>query len=347
MGDLKILKGGILTTVQDGGRVGYQKYGVPVSGVMDFYAYRIGNMLVGNSGSEAVLEVTLPGFSMEFLTESRIAVTGGDLCPKLSGRPLLMWESKIVVPGDKLVFTGLKSGCRSYIALAGGIETPKVMNSRSTYVRGKLGGYKGRALQEGDLLNLGSPETSINKVQERSFASRALEYYETITIRTVPGPQEEAFTNEGIEQFYQSVYKVSNDSDRMGYRLEGPIVEHRDKPEIISDGIAMGALQIPGHGRPIVMMADRQTAGGYPKIGNVITADLPKIAQAKPGDQIRFQKVTMKEAQKAYRAMQTELEEMQRTLIKPIEEPQRDQQKFIVRVNGREYTVVVERRDTR
>lgn len=378
MGGMKIIKGGLLSTVQDGGRIGYQQYGVPVSGVMDFYAYRLGNILVRNREDAAVIEVTMMGFAAEFLEESIIAVTGGDLTPTLNSRPIGMWETISVVPGDKLAFQRVRSGCRSYVAIAGGIDVPKVMDSRSTYRRGGFGGYRGRALQNGDELKIGKGKEELKTLTRRSLQEHAMEYPSEITIRVVAGPQEEAFKEEGITDFYNGGYKVTMESDRMGFRLEGEKIVHRDKSEIISDGIAMGAIQVPGHGLPILMMADRQTSGGYPKIANVITADLPKLAQAKSGDTLRFQKVTVEEAQEAFGQMEQGLKKMKESLARDLERRKSipdnyetvvskrngedsgqgrgissineeslkpGQRKFVVRINGKEYTVLVEERE--
>lgn len=347
MGGLKVLKGGPLTTIQDRGRLGYQQFGVPVSGVMDAYAYRIANFLVGNEEEEAVIEVTMMGFAAEFLEETVIAVTGGNLTPSLNGEPITMWKAISVRRGDQLAFQRVKSGCRSYVALAGGIDVPMIMGSRSTYLRGSFGGYQGRALQNEDILEFGKLKNANSDLSQRALVEQAMEYTTEITLRVVGGPQEEAFTKEGIKEFYSNPYKVTMDSDRMGFRLEGKRIVHRDKAEIISDGIAMGAIQIPGHGQPILMMADRQTTGGYPKIGNVITADLPKLAQAKPGDSLRFQWVSIEEAQEVFIQMEKGLNKIKKSLEKKDEKTDTKpwERKFLVRVNNREYSVLIEKRD--
>ncbi len=350
MAGIKIIKPGLLTTVQDRGRFGYQQYGVPVSGVMDPYAYRIANLLVGNSPEESVLEVTLIGLELEFNQETVMAITGGNLSPQLNKQPLSMWKSLRVKAGDRLVFKAVKTGCRSYVAIAGAIDVPLVMGSKSTYTRGFIGGYKGRALKKEDELNLGKPSADLRELEGRRAEDGAMEYSSAITLRVLPGPQDDAFSDQGTETFYGSAYRVTNESDRMGFRLEGPSIEHLEKPDIISDGIAMGAIQVPKHGRPIVMMADRQTTGGYTKIANVITADLPAMAQAKPGDEIRFCKVTMDEAQKAYREMETLLDDIKSKLTEK-SAPQKQsvsakpgQRTFRITVNGTTYTATVEER---
>jgi len=347
---VKIIKPGMLTTVQDQGRFGYQQYGVPVSGVMDPYAYRVANLLVGNLLGESVLEVTLMGLELEFNRETVIAVTGGDLTPQLNSEPLSMWKSLRIKAGDRLVFKAVKAGCRSYIAIAGGIDVPSVMGSKSTYTRGTIGGYEGRALKKEDKLDLGKPSADLSELEGRSAAEAAMEYPSTITLRVLPGPQDDAFSDKETETFYSSAYQVTNESDRMGFRLEGPVIEHLEKPDIISDGIAMGAIQVPGHGRPIVMMADRQTTGGYTKIANVITADLPVMAQAKPGDEVRFQKVTLDEAMTALQKMEEVLEKVKGELKEKTPAPQESislkpgQRVFRITINGITYTATVEER---
>ncbi len=350
MGELKVLKGGLLSTLQDRGRIGYQQYGVPVSGAMDDYAYRVGNILVGNSREEASIEVTMMGFAAEFLQGTVIAVTGGDLTPTINGRPVKMWKALSVNPGDKLTFQRVRSGCRSYVAVAGGFDVPKVLGSRATYLRGGFGGFEGRALQKGDLLKIGNPKGVQQEYKDGFLKEQGLIYPAEIRVRVVSGPQEEAFTEQGIKSFYGGPYKVTLDSDRMGLRLEGRKISHRGATEIISDGIAMGAIQIPGHGMPIIMMADRQTTGGYPKIGNVITADLSKLGQAKPGDKVYFQKISVEKAQGVLRQREGQLKKNRLFSVdKPKESDEEKalkpgQKKFRIRINKREYTVLVEER---
>jgi antagonist of KipI len=305
MASIKIVNPGLFTLVEDSGRYGYQQYGVPVSGVMDTFSHRISNILVGNDESEAVLEVTMMGPHIEFSSQTVIAVTGGNLSPELNGVAIPMWESVLVQKGDRLTFRGLKSGCRSYIAFSGGINVPRVMESKSTYTRGNIGGYEGRALKSGDVLEIGPPAESLPKLSGRKVPREFIPVYPgTIELRVTMGPQDDHFTPEGIQTFLSGTYDVTNEFDRMGYRLAGEKITHVKGGDIISDGIAMGAVQVPGHGQPIIMLADRQTTGGYTKIANVIWADLPKIAQAKPGDKIRFSKVSVLKAQQLLREME-------------------------------------------
>jgi len=308
MGSVKIINPGLLTLVEDSGRHGYQQYGVPVSGVMDTFSHRVSNILVGNNELEAVLEVTMIGPQIEFSDQTAIAITGGDLSPAVNGTAVPMWESLLVNKGDRLSFQGLKSGCRSYIAFSGGIKVPGVMGSKSTYTRGKIGGFKGRALKAGDMLEIGPSSEGPARLGGRKTPPEYIPGFPTtLELRVTLGPQEDYFTAEGMQTFLSGLYEVSNECDRMGYRLNGEKIRHIKSGDIISDGIAMGAVQVPGHGQPIIMLADRQTTGGYTKIANVIWADLPKIAQAKPGDKIRFAKVTVLEAQRLIHEMEDKI----------------------------------------
>ena len=313
MGKIKIVRPGLLTLVQDSGRHGYQQFGVPVSGVMDSLSYRLGNLLVGNPQTHAGLEVTMLGPEIEFLDQMVIAVTGGDLSPVVNKTAIPMWESVIVQKGDTLAFGVLKTGCRSYIAFSGGIDVPLIMGSRSTYTRGNIGGYKGRALRAGDVLGVAGPGYSPAKRRNKKVSKEYIPKYSGgIELRVTMGPQDDCFTPEGIKTFLSGLYTVTNQCDRMGYRLDGEKIRHLNGGDIISDGIAMGAVQVPGHGQPIIMLADRQTTGGYTKIANVVSADLPKIAQAKPGDKVRFTRVTAHQAGQLLREMENKISDIKK-----------------------------------
>jgi biotin-dependent carboxylase-like uncharacterized protein len=290
----EVMKSGPLTTVQDLGRFGYQQYGVPTSGALDGYAYRIGNLLVGNEEGVASLEITLFGCQMRALQDTKVAITGADLAATVNGQPAPTWESLPINRGDVLSFPRLMSGCRAYLAVAGGINVPAVMKSSSTYVKAGIGGLSGRPLRRGDTLNVKISAASASAA--RIPAEYIPSYDDRTTLRAILGPQDDCFTDEGIHTFLNSEYTVSAQADRMGYRLEGPRIEHRGGADIISDGIPLGAVQVPGDGLPIILLADRQTTGGYTKIATVISADIPKVAQAKPGDKIRFTNVTEEQA---------------------------------------------------
>lgn len=293
--------GGMLTTVQDSGRTGYQQFGVPVSGVMDPRSFAFANILVGNDIDEAVLEITMLGPMIQFDEANIIAITGGNLSPVLNGVPMPMYTAVKVNAGDMLSFGVQASGCRAYLAVAGGMDIAPVMGSRSTYLKAKIGGIEGRKLDKGDAIAFRAPKTDLPNLANggRSIELEDFSAKEK-TLRVIMGPQDDAFTDEGIATFLGNSYSVTNQFDRMGCRLDGEVVKHIKDGNIISDGISMGAVQIPSEGKPIIMLADRQTTGGYTKIANVITADFPLIAQCKFGDMIRFKKITVAEAQAIY-----------------------------------------------
>lgn len=292
---MTFLQAGPLTTVQDNGRFGYLEYGIGRSGVMDTLAYNQANELVGNPQGEAVLEMTLMGAEILFDEETLIAYTGADMQAMLDdGTPIARGRAYRLVKGQKIRFGMAKSGVRAYLAVAGTIDVPVVMGSRSTNLKCGLGGFHGRKLQNGDVLPViirRNSETKIRKLLRRQI--KQPDYEKKKRIRVVPGPQEDMFREEGIRTFFASAYSVSAESDRMGIRLLGEAVLAKAKTDIISDGIVFGSIQITSAGLPIIMMADHQTTGGYAKIATVIKEDLPVLAQARPGDLIRFEKVAI------------------------------------------------------
>ena len=292
---------GLLTTVQDSGRYGYQRYGMPVAGAMDTFSLQLANMLVGNQHDDACLETTLTGPEIIFVKPGVIAITGADMSPCKNGKPIPLYKTIEVKSGDRLSFKKLKNGCRSYIAFAGGINVPLVMGSRSTYLRAKIGGFEGRALKAGDELPLG--ETA-GKIRIKEIPKEMIPRYQsTQTIQIIPGPEVKRFKLDGIRHFLTSEYMVTDQSDRMGYRLSGnEIMQQSGNADIISAGISPGTIQIPGNGQPIILMADRQTTGGYARIANVISVDLTLIAQLKPGDRIRFREISLEKAQELFKA---------------------------------------------
>ncbi|BDF32001.1 urea carboxylase [Lachnospiraceae bacterium] len=295
---VKITMPGAFTTVQDAGRYGYQCYGIGPSGVMDEKAYADANYLVGNENKEAVLETALYGGEMEITEDTVLAVTGADMEPKRNGELVPMNEPVRMKAGDTLSLGAAREGCRTYIAFAGGIDVPVVMGSRSTSIRYKLGGYEGRALKAGDELPFGKGR-SFEEVKGRKTEGR--EFPSELCIRVIPGPQDDYFTEKGKATFYSAIYTVSEQSDRMGCRLDGPGIESREGTDIVSDAIPCGSVQVPADGRPIVLMADRQTTGGYAKIATVCAFDIPKLAQGMPGDRVRFTAVSRAEADRINR----------------------------------------------
>ena len=295
-----IRKSGLFTTIQDYGRVGYQEFGFSVCGVMDKRSARIANMLVDNSRYEAVLEITINGPIIEFTESNIIAITGGDFKAKINDKKVNRNEAILVKEGDVLSFEYARTGSRGYIAFAGGLAVEKAIGSKSTDTRCKIGGFKGRALKAGDYIKFEKPKDYLP-----NFLSRKVKVIDKVSnhanLRVVLGPQDNYFTEKGIKTFFTETYTVTNEFDRMGCRLDGAVIEHKSEADIISDGIAFGAVQVPSHGRPIIMLADRQTTGGYSKIGNIISVDIPKLVQRKPGDTISFKYVSLKEAQKLCR----------------------------------------------
>lgn len=303
---IKFANGGFITTIQDMGRTGYQEFGVPAAGVMDTLSFRKANILVGNDENEAVLEVTLMGPMFTFTSDNIIAVTGGDLGAKLNGKDIPMYQAVLAKKGDTMSFMGIKSGSRAYVAFAGGLDIPVVMGSKSTHLKSNLGGFEGRKLGPGDEIEFTAPKTTLPNMSRRvlpadDFSGASCE------LRVILGPQDDCFTEKGIQTFLSSTYTLTNEADRMGLRFEGETIEHKNGGDIITDGISFGAVQVPSHGQPIVMMADHQTTGGYTKIAGVISVDLPKAAQLKPGCKVTFRAVTVEEAQDA---LIKELEEL-------------------------------------
>lgn len=290
----EVIQPGPLTTVQDLGRSGYQQFGVPTSGALDSYAFRVGNLLVGNAEGAASLEITLLGCQLRALRETMIAIAGADLAATVNGEITSTWESRLLKRGDVLSFPRLNSGCRAYLAVAGGIAVPPVMQSASTYTRAGIGGFGGRPLRKGDILQ--SNKSIASATVARMPSEYIPVYGNRIALRVILGPQDDLFTEEGISTFLSSEYTVSTQADRMGYRLEGPCIQHREGADIVSDGIPLGAVQLPGDGLPIILLVDRQTTGGYTKIATTVSVDIPRIAQAKPGDKINFQQVDEEQA---------------------------------------------------
>jgi antagonist of KipI len=294
---IDVLDGGLLTTVQDLGRLGYQRYGVPASGALDPFALRVANRLVGNSEDAAGLEVTLIGPRLRFLADSVIAVAGADLSPSLDGERAATWEPFAVTTGSVLSFADANDGVRAYVAVAGGgIDVPVVLGSRSTHVRSRLGGFEGRALQAGDRLQAPSREAPRHVAARRLPQDQVPRYGHSHALRVVLGPQADAFTPHGVDTLLSAEYTVSGQSDRIGCRLQGPSIEHATSPDIVSDGTPNGAVQVAGDGMPMVLLADRGTTGGYTKIATVITVDLPSLAQAATGDTVTFTAVPVDEA---------------------------------------------------
>jgi antagonist of KipI len=320
---VRVAKPGALSTLQDLGRFGYQRFGVVVGGAMDAWSHRAANLLVGNCESEATLEITLIGPSLTFAETALIALCGADLSPRVGECPLPLGRPALLRAGSQLDFGRRQSGCRAYLAVRGGFHVAPVMDSKSTYLRGGFGGFHGRALRRGDEIPIGADDAEdyypgLGRMLRESggpfyapacalvppFAIAAKTSH---AIRVVGGQQWEALTDGAQAQFVSAAFRITPNSDRMGYRLEGPKLELREPIEMISEGVTFGTIQLPPDGNAIVLMADRQTTGGYPKIANVATVDLPLLAQMVPGQSLSFEMISLDEAQRLYLAREQDM----------------------------------------
>jgi len=298
MADIHVIKPGMLTTVQDLGRWGLQARGVPVAGPMDPWSHRLANALVGNDRAAATLEITLVGPELEFDDERLAAVAGAEFELAVDDRPA-PWNTPFLVPaGSRLRFRMRERGVRAYLAVAGGIAVPPILGSRATHVVSGLGGLDGRPLRVADRLPLGDesrarrPAPAVERPVVPFPAGEA-------SVRVLPGPQAEYFAPDALDVLQSGPYVIAQNSDRMGFRLSGPALAHSRGADIISDATPLGVLQVPASGQPILLMADRPTAGGYPKIATVITADLALAGQLGPGDAIAFSVCTPRDAMAA------------------------------------------------
>lgn len=328
---ITITKGGLLTTVQDLGRYGgYQKDGISASGVMDTIAHRISNLLVGNGEHLATLEITLMGPTILFHRNALIAICGGDLSPTINGEEVQSWRTVFVKKGSILKFGPCKKGCRAYLAVAGGFSVPTVMNSKSTFLKAGIGGYKGRALQAGDELLFGLYSLLSLKMQDElldrkstgfkegkwSVPSNLIPVFKSDTpIRVIKGRNYHQFTEESRKSFFNEPFVITPQSDRMGFRLSGPLLTLEKTEEIMTEAVGFGTIQVPADGKPIILLADRPTTSSYPKIGQVASVDLPLVAQAKPGDQLYFTEITHREAQLLYLQKERQLQILKHGII--------------------------------
>lgn len=279
---------GMLSTVQDLGRWGFQNLGVPVAGPMDRYSHRFANALLGNPSGSATLEITLLGPELSFGLATRVAVTGAEFELALDEKLVPMNEPVVVAAGSKLCFGERRVGARAYLAVEGGFDVPEVLGSRSTHLPSQTGGMGGRALMTGDVLH--SLSFNGKKLQTPRLRNSLLRLPSGgARIRVMFGPQERLFTPSGTKTFFTSRYVISNQSNRMGYRLAGPPISLAPSVSVLSDATPTGTIQVPGSGQPIILMADGQTTGGYPKLATAITADLPLLGQLSPGDWVEFE----------------------------------------------------------
>jgi biotin-dependent carboxylase-like uncharacterized protein len=318
---LRVLAPGLMTTLQDLGRTGYQRLGVPVSGALDHVSLRAANLLVGNTPGVGALEIAYQGPVLRVEADSvRIAVAGGraaiDVHPAgadgTAGRGLAPWQSARLVRGDVVKVGAITGSAVAYLAVEGGFDVGPVLGSQSTLARSGIGGFKGRALREGDLLALKqevAAERGEMMLPSFDLALRG-------RVRIVLGPQDDHFTQAGLQTLLENAFIVSSASDRMGMRLQGPPLEHSSKGyNIVSDGIALGSVQVPGNGLPIILLADRQTTGGYPKIATVISADIPALGRLTPGASIAFEAVDVVAAEAEARRLASEIDAMAARII--------------------------------
>jgi len=307
---IKVIRPGLFSTFQDTGRVGFQHWGVPVNGAMDQDAHALANLLVGNPTTAATLEITLQGPVLCFQAQALIALAGADLGARLDGVALQPGHAVRIKPGAMLRFETREYGARAYLAVAGGYLLTPVMNSASTYSRGGFGGLSGRALQAGDVIPICS--SFANPVRLNIPAGWRLGApTRPASIRVLPGREWADFTETARHDFLHEPYQLTAASDRMGYRLDGAALDLTQPRQLLSESVAFGTVQVPAGGQPIVLMADRQTTGGYPRIAQVASVDLPKLAQLLPGDEIRFSLIDLPTAQALFVARAHALERLE------------------------------------
>lgn len=306
---ISVIKPGMQSSFQDLGRTGYQHLGMPVAGVMDARSHRLANLLVGNDADLASLEITLTGPTLRFTQACCIALCGADLSATLNGEPLVMNRPLVIRPGDEVSFGARKSGTRSYLAVHGGFDIPLVLGSQSTFIRSGIGGFQGRALKRGDEIGIVRPlhekkleALAIDLWAIRVYLPSAVAQTLRSTARIVTSVQWFDFTESSQNAFVNEPFRISPESERMGYRLQGPHIALTKPRQMISEAATFGTIQVPAGGAPIVLMADRQTTGGYPKIAYVATVDLPLLAQMGPGDKFKFEIIPLEQAQELDRA---------------------------------------------
>jgi antagonist of KipI len=287
---------------------------------MDAFALRVANQLVGNDEGAAALEVTLIGPTLRFGTDALVALTGADLGATIEARPMPAWRAVAVRAGATLSCGSARAGCRAYLAVAGGVDVPLMLGSRSTYLRASIGGFEGRALVRGDAIESGARtdvscrliaqlqnDTMVSVASWGAGPSFRPKYGDAPTVRLLEGAHASSLTEASRDLLFRTEFRVGTQSDRMGYRLEGGALELSRPLELLSEAVAFGTVQLPPNGSPIVLMADRQTTGGYPRIGEVATVDLPLLAQLKPGDRVRFRPVSLEQAHALYLGRERDL----------------------------------------
>ncbi|MFD2787528.1 5-oxoprolinase subunit C family protein [Hymenobacter rubripertinctus] len=328
---LHLLRPGLLTTIQDAGRPGYRQAGVSVGGPLDARALRVANLLVGNPTGAAALEVTLLGPTIQFTADHLLALCGADLSATLNGQPLPLNRAVAVRAGTQLAFGRPRAGCRAYLAVAGGLAVPMVLGSRATYLAAGIGGLAGRALRAEDVLAVAEPAPAANCLRQQLLARSpelpcvAAPWFAAPTLtpqpeakpvlRAVRGPEYGQFTAASQQAFWTKEFQVTPASNRMGSRLAGlPLLRTAGAPELLSAAVTFGTVQVPPGGQPIVLLADHQTTGGYPRLALVAATDWPQLAQVPPGGTVRFQEISLPEAQQLYIAQENQLRQLERAV---------------------------------
>jgi antagonist of KipI len=319
-----IHKPGLLTTVQDLGRLGYQRDGIIVSGPMDRLSMRLANLLVGNKDNDAVLEISFVGPSLEFLVDTIIAICGGNLSPSINNQLIPVNKPIFVKKGDILEFGAIQQGCRSYLAFKHGIQVENVLGSKSTCLPAGFGGLHGRPLKKGDILPVFQiPYKPFSKLNWNLSSYFDQFLFSNEPIRFIKGRQFDLFDDESITLFQKVSYVLTKDVNRMGYRLDGPKLSLIKAQEIVTEGVTFGSVQIPSSGQPIILMADHQTTGGYPKIAQIISSDLPRLAQLKPGDTITFSELSLSKAQQLAFKRENQIRALQKIVYEKWRESER------------------------
>ena len=313
---LEVIEPGLMTNVQDFGRFGHQAQGMPTSGALDAGNLRLANALVHNDQGQGALEIRVLGPTFRVATESvRVALTGTGTELEISGGlvdRVPSYRSVVLKRGQTFRVGRVADSAVCYLAVEGGFDLPEIYGSQSTYLSGKFGGFEGRVLQRGDFLPLKLDEASNKPI---ALSPQPLFYDQTAPIRVVPGPQDDYFSQEGLALFFAQSYRVSAQANRMGVRLEGDPLTHSKGADINSDGIVTGSIQVPGNGLPIILLADHQTTGGYPKIGTVASADLARLGRMSPGDVVRFRSVSVQEAEAAAMALEAQIAGLVESLV--------------------------------
>jgi antagonist of KipI len=296
MREIHVEAPGLFTTVQDLGRPGYGKLGVSASGAADPIALRLGNRLVGNPENTGALEMTLLGGTFAFSEDTIVAITGSDFAPTLDGAPAPLWTSFHVAANQRLQIGSTQTGARCYLCIQGGIVVKTFLGSASTHVLSSLGGLNGRALRKGDILRIGPSLPNCSPMKIAPYVIEALAVRKNL--RVTDGPQRERFAGSSNELFFTSKYRVTEEANRMGLRLEGAAIATNSPEPMITEGVSLGAIQIPPGGQPIILFVEQQTTGGYPKIANIISADIASVGQLRPRDEVHFERVSIDQARR-------------------------------------------------